>query len=80
MRGLGFFILYLMMDEFMDDLNVQLDEVFECLIILDGLFYFILCEFVDNMKIFDEVGCWDCMIFECLEIFVVGYCYLVDFY
>ncbi|EAN09707.1 Dps family protein, partial [Enterococcus faecium DO] len=36
MRGPGFLTLHPMMDEFMDDLNAQLDEVSERLITLDG--------------------------------------------
>lgn len=47
---------------------------------MDGFLFLILCEFVENIKIEDEIGNWDCIILECMEKLVVGYCYLVDFY
>ena len=80
MRGPGFLTLHPMMDEFMDDLNAQLDEVSERLITLDGSPYSTLREFADNTKIPDEVGRWDRTIPERLETLVAGYRYLADLY
>ena len=73
MRGPGFLTLHPMMDEFMDDLNAQLDEVSERLITLDGSPYSTLREFADNTKIPDEIGRWDRTIPERLETLVAGY-------
>ena len=72
MRGPGFLTLHPMMDEFMDDLNEQLDEISERLITLDGSPYSTLREFADNTKIPDEVGRWDRTIPERLETLVKG--------
>ena len=80
MRGPGFLTLHPMMDEFMDDLNAQLDEVSERLITLDGSPYSTLREFADNTKIPDEIGRWDRTIPERLETLVAGYRYLADLY
>jgi len=80
MRGPGFLTLHPMMDEFMDDLNEQLDEISERLITLDGSPYSTLREFADNTNIPDEVGNWDRTIPERLEILVKGYRYLADLY
>ena len=59
MRGPGFLTLHPMMDDFMDDVNDQLDEISERLITLDGSPYSTLREMADQTKIPDEVGRWD---------------------
>lgn len=48
MRGPEFLTLHPQMDEFMDEINAQLDEVSERLITLDGAPYSTLREFADN--------------------------------
>lgn len=80
MRGPGFLTLHPIMDEFMDNLNEQLDEIAERLITLDGSPYSTLHEFSENTKIPDKVGCWDLTIPERLETLVAGYRYLADLY
>ena len=80
MRGPGFLTLHPMMDEFMDDLNEQLDEVSERLITLDGSPYSTLREMAEHTQIPDEVGNWDRTIPERLATLVEGYRYLGDLY
>ena len=80
MRGPGFLTLHPMMDEFMDDLNEQLDEVSERLITLDGSPYSTLREMAEHTQIPDEVGNWDRTIPERLATLVEGYRYLADLY
>ena len=59
MRGPGFLTLHPMMDDFMDDLNDQLDVISERLITLDGSPYSTLREMADNTQIPDESATWD---------------------
>ena len=80
MRGPGFLTLHPMMDDFMDDLNDQLDVISERLITLDGSPYSTLREMADNTQIPDEIGNWDCTIPERLATLVEGYRYLADLY
>lgn len=80
MRGPEFLTLHPKMDEYMDQINAQLDEVSERLITLDGSPYSTLREFADNTKIPDEVGNWDRTIPERMETLVAGFRYLCDLY
>ncbi|HIY57346.1 MAG TPA: DNA starvation/stationary phase protection protein [Candidatus Tetragenococcus pullicola] len=80
MRGPEFLTLHPLMDEFMDEINDQLDVISERLITLDGSPYSTLREFADNTKIEDEIGTWDRTIPERMEILISGYRYLADLY
>ncbi|HFC9197387.1 TPA: DNA starvation/stationary phase protection protein [Enterococcus faecium] len=80
MRGPGFLTLHPMMDDFMDDLNDQLDVISERLITLDGSPYSTLKEMAENTKIPDEIGNWDRTISERLATLGEGYRYLADLY
>jgi starvation-inducible DNA-binding protein len=80
MRGPEFLTLHPLMDEFMDEINDQLDVISERLITLDGAPYSTLQEFADNTGIKDEVGTYDRTIPERMEKLVEGYRYLSDLY
>ncbi|WP_338361662.1 Dps family protein [Enterococcus faecalis] len=82
MRGRGpeFLTLHPQMDEYMDQINEQLDVVSERLITLDGSPFSTLREFAENTKIEDEIGNWDRTIPERMEKLVAGYRYLADLY
>ncbi|HLQ40683.1 MAG TPA: Dps family protein [Tetragenococcus sp.] len=80
MRGPEFLTLHPLMDEYMDEINDQLDVISERLIALDGSPYSTLQEFADHTGIEDEIGTWDRTIPERMEILVSGYRYLADLY
>ena len=80
MRGPEFLSLHPLMDEFMDELNAQLDVVSERLITLDGAPYSTLQEFIDHTKIADEVGIYERTIPERMAVLVKNYRYLADLY
>lgn len=80
MRGEGFLTLHPMMDNFMDDINDQLDVISERLITLDGAPFSTLQEMADHTKIEDETGTWDHTMTERLAILVKDYRYLADLY
>ena len=80
MRGPEFLTLHPQMDEYMDQINEQLDVVSERLITLDGSPFSTLREFAENTKIEDEIGNWDRTIPERMEKLVAGYRYLADLY
>lgn len=80
MRGPEFLTLHPQMDEYMDQINEQLDVVSERLITLDGSPFSTLREFAENAKIEDEIGNWDRTIPERMEKLVAGYRYLADLY
>ena len=80
MRGPEFLTLHPQMDEYMDQINEQLDVVSERLITLDGSQFSTLREFAENTKIEDEIGNWDRTIPERMEKLVAGYRYLADLY
>ena len=80
MRGPEFLTLHPLMDEYMDEINDQLDVISERLITLDGSPYSTLREFADNTGIEDEIGNWDRTIPERMEKLVEGYRYLADLY
>ena len=80
MHGPEFLSLHPLMDEFMDELNAQLDVVSERLITLDGAPYSTLQEFIDHTKIADEVGTYERTIPERMAVLVKNYRYLADLY
>lgn len=80
MRGPEFLTLHPQMDEYMDQINEQLDVVSERLITLDGSPFSTLREFAENTKIEDEIGNWYRTIPERMEKLVAGYRYLADLY
>ena len=80
MRVPEFLSLHPLMDEFMDELNAQLDVVSERLITLDGAPYSTLQEFIDHTKIADEVGTYERTIPERMAVLVKNYRYLADLY
>ncbi|AIM25373.1 DNA starvation/stationary phase protection protein [Melissococcus plutonius] len=80
MRGPEFLTLHPKMDDYMAEINAQLDDVAERLITLDGSPYATLKEFADNTKIKDEIGNWNRTIPERMENLVAGYRYLEGLY
>ncbi|EOI06696.1 dps family protein [Enterococcus moraviensis ATCC BAA-383] len=80
MRGPEFLTLHPKMDEYMDQINDQLDVVSERLITLDGAPYSTLQEFADHTGIEDEIGTYERTIPERMEKLVEGYRYLADLY
>lgn len=80
MRGPEFLTLHPLMDDYMDEINDQLDVISERLITLDGSPYSTLKEFADNTGIKDEKGDWNKTIPERMETLVAGYRYLADLY
>ena len=80
MRAPEFLTLHPLMDDYMDEINDQLDVVSERLITLDGSPFSTLKEFADNTGIKDEKGDWDKTIPERMETLVAGYRYLADLY
>lgn len=80
MRGEGFLILHPEMDDFMDQINDQLDVIAERLITLDGAPYSTLKEFAEHTRIPDEVGRFDRTMNEHLATLVSGYRYLQALY
>lgn len=80
MRGPEFLTLHPMMDDYMDEINDQLDVIAERLVALDGSPYSTLQEFIDHTGIQDEIGTWDRPTPERLKTLVSGYRYLADLY
>lgn len=80
MRGTNFLKLHPLMDQFMDEINDQLDVISERLIILDGAPYSTLREIADHTGIEDEPGNYDKTIAEHLSKLLTGYRYLEDLY
>ena len=80
MRGPEFLTLHPLMDDYMDEINDQLDVISERLITLDGSPYSTLREWADNTGIKDEVGSCDRTIPERMEVLVEGYRYLARLY
>ncbi|MBL1228639.1 DNA starvation/stationary phase protection protein [Enterococcus sp. BWB1-3] len=80
MRGPEFLTLHPLMDDYMDEINDQLDVISERLITLDGSPYSTLREFADHTGIEDEIGSYDRTIPERMEKLVEGYRYLADLY
>lgn len=80
MRGPEFLTLHPLMDEYMDEINEQLDEVAERLITLGGAPYSTLKEFAENTGIKDEIGSYELTIPQQMAKLVAGYRYLADLY
>ncbi|KRM58983.1 Dps family protein [Secundilactobacillus malefermentans] len=80
MRGPEFFKLHPKMDEFLDDLNDQLDEIAERLIALGGSPYATTQEFIDNTGLTESKGDWDIPLPERMAHLVEAYKYLRDQY
>ncbi len=72
--------LHPLMDEFMEEIDSQLDVISERLIALDGSPYSTLKEMAENTKIQDWPGEWDKTTPERLAHLVDGYRYLEDLY
>ena len=73
MRGTNFLKLHPLMDEFMDEINDQLDVISERLIILDGAPYSTLREMAEHTGIKDEPGSYDKTMAEHLTKLLEGY-------
>ncbi|MCS6719905.1 Dps family protein, partial [Proteus mirabilis] len=80
MRGPEFLTLHPLMDEFMEEINDQLDVVAERLIVLDGAPYSTLKEMMEQTHLADEVGTFERSMSERLATLVKDYRYLADLY
>lgn len=80
MRGTDFLTLHPLMDDYMDDINDQLDEVAERLITLGGKPYSTLREFAEHTNLDDEIGSYDKSMSERLARLVDGFRYLQALY
>lgn len=80
MRGPNFLKLHPLLDDWMDDLNDQLDIISERLIALDGSPYSTLAEMAEHSKIPAEKGDWNKTIDERFEQLSQDYRYLADLY
>lgn len=80
MRGTNFLKLHPLMDEFMDEINDQLDVISERLITLDGEPFSTLSEMSDHTGIKDEKGSFGKGTPERLATLVKDYRYLEDLY
>ncbi|KRN04649.1 Dps family protein [Holzapfeliella floricola] len=80
MRGPNFLKLHPLMDDYMSEINNQLDVVSERLITLDGTPYSTLQELVDHTHIDDEKGDFSRSISERLQTLVDDYRYLATLY
>lgn len=73
MRGSEFLTLHPKMDEYMDEINDQLDEVAERLITIGGSPYSTLGEFLQATNLSDEKGTYVKTIDERMKRLVAGY-------
>lgn len=80
MRGTNFLKLHPLMDEFMDEINAQLDVISERLVALDGAPYSTLTEMAEHTGIKDEPGTYEKSTPERLAGLLVGYRYLAALY
>ncbi|MFC6181213.1 Dps family protein [Lactiplantibacillus daowaiensis] len=80
MRGTNFLKLHPLMDQYMDEINDQLDVISERLITLDGSPYSTLSEMAAHTGISDEPGNWDRTLPERFETLISDYRYLADVY
>jgi len=80
MRGSDFLTLHPKMDEFMDEINAQLDEVAERLITIGGAPYSTLSEFAEHTNLGDEPGTYTKSMDERMARLVEGYRYLQALY
>ncbi len=80
MRGSDFLTLHPRMDQFMDEINDQLDEVAERLITIGGAPYSTLSEFAAHTNLGDEPGTYEKSMDERMARLVEGYRYLQALY
>lgn len=80
MRGSDFLSKHEKMDQYMDEINDQLDEVAERLITIGGAPYSTLSEFMANTKISDKVGSFEVPMAEHFQTLLNGYQYLQRLY
>lgn len=80
MRGTRFLTLHPRMDEYMEEINDQLDEVAERLITIGGSPFSTLKEFTDHTKLTDTTGTFETKMEQRLETLVTGYRYLKELY
>ncbi|MFC0234107.1 DNA starvation/stationary phase protection protein [Vagococcus entomophilus] len=80
MRGEDFLTLHPKMDEYMDEINDQLDEVAERLITIGGAPYSTLAEFAAHTNLGDETGTYQKSTEERMARLVEGYRYLQALY
>lgn len=80
MRGSDFLSKHPMMDEYMSEINDQLDEVAERLIVIGGAPYSTLSEFTANTKISDKAGSFEVPMAEHFQTLLDGYRYLQSLY
>ena len=80
MRGTDFLTLHPQMDEFMDEINDQLDEVAERLITIGGAPFSTLSEFAEETKLEDEPGSYGKSMEARMERLLDGYRYLQSVY
>lgn len=78
MRGPEFFKLHPKMDDFLDDLNDQLDEIAERLIAIGGAPYSTTQEFIDHTGLTESPGDWHIPLPERMAHLVDGYRYLAN--
>ena len=80
MRGAGFMVWHPKMDEYMDTVDVTLDEVSERLITLGGKPYSTLTEFIQHSKIEEKAGEFNKNVEESLARVIEIFRYLTDLY
>lgn len=80
MRGTNFLKLHPLMDDFMDEINDQIDVIAERLLALDGYPTSTLKEMAAKTKLSDWPGNFDKTTPERLAHLVTGYRYLADLY
>lgn len=80
MRGDRFLTLHPKMDDFMDEVNAQLDEIAERLITIGGAPYSTLGEFSSNTKLKDKKGDFKLTINDHLQTLLDGYQYIAGLY
>jgi starvation-inducible DNA-binding protein len=80
MRGSNFIKLHPQMDDYMEQVNAQLDVVSERLITLDGSPYSTLREWADNAKIKQEPGIWGVSTEKRFEELILALRYMIKLY
>ncbi|MDR2832672.1 MAG: DNA starvation/stationary phase protection protein [Streptococcaceae bacterium] len=80
MRGNDFISLHPKMDEYMGQVEVQLDEISERLITLDGSPYSTLKEFAEHTKIQETSGVWGISTQERFKSLVKSLRYMTELY
>lgn len=80
MRGRSFLTMHPKMDDFMDEINAQLDEIAERLITIGGAPYSTLKEFAENTKLADQKGDYSVDMETHMNRLLDGYKYLAGLY